>query len=286
MSHSNVGIVIVTYNRKQLLKRLLDAITAQSYKDFEVFVIDNACTDGTEEYVKETVNSDSRFHYKRMQTNTGGSGGFCEGVKLAFEANMDYIWGMDDDALPAADALEVLVKTAEGLQEKTCLVSYTVEDLNSEQTKALKNEQPELIEKEHFLFLGFFVPCALVKQIGLPKKDLFIYFDDIDYSYRAKNAGYKLYMVRDSLIQHPPMMLNTKKFKLLGAHFEVQEMVKWKWYYYMRNGRLVLPQNKLVKKSMFKLLIGCLLAYPKCFPAALTGYIHGKKGVTGRSKKY
>lgn len=286
MNSSKVGIVIVTYNRKQLLKRLLDSIVNQSYENFEVFVVDNACTDGTEEYIKETINSDSRFHYKRMETNTGGSGGFSEGVKLAFEANMGYIWGMDDDALPAQNALEKLVETAKKAQEKVCLVSYTIEDLNGDEAKELKNNKPELIEKEHFLFLGFFVSHELVKEIGLPKKELFIYFDDIDYSYRAKNAGYKVYMVRDSLIQHPPMMLNTKKFKILGAHFEIQEMVKWKWYYYMRNGQMILPKTKLVKKSMFKTLIGCFFAYPKCFPAALTGYIHGKKGITGKSKKY
>ena len=45
--------VVVTYNRKKLLKENLNALLNQSYKDFDILLIDNASTDGTKEYVKE-----------------------------------------------------------------------------------------------------------------------------------------------------------------------------------------------------------------------------------------
>lgn len=285
-----IGIVIVTFNRKKLLLHTLRAIAGQTYENYRVFIIDNASTDGTEEYIAEFLQENKKFMYKRMQTNTGGAGGFHEGVKIAYQENVDYVWGMDDDAVPEKNALQVLVETAEKTKEKVCLVSYTTNNLAESNLQIIREKETELILKEHFLFLGFFVTKELIGEIGYPRKDLFIYFDDIDYSKRAKTAGYKIYKVRDSFIQHPDMMLNSKKFTFLGKKFDVQEMPKWKWYYYMRNAQLVFPrnlsENKQFHKSLLKKLIGVLIAYPKCFKAAFCGYVDGIHGKSGKSDKF
>lgn len=290
MNEKKVGIVVVTFNRKKLLLNTLNAIADQSYGNYKVIIIDNASTDGTEEYIKAFLNDNPRFKYKKMEHNTGGSGGFYEGVKMAYQEGADYVWGMDDDAVPERNALKVLVETEGMSAEKVCLVSYTTNNLSESNLQAIHEKEPLLIEKEHFLFLGFFVSRELIEKIGYPRKDLFIYFDDIDYSNRAKEAGYKIYKVRDSFIQHPDMMQNSKKFTILGKKFDVQEMPKWKWYYYMRNAQLVFPRklskNKQFHKSLLKKLIGVLWAYPKCFSAAFQGYVDGICGKSGKSKKF
>lgn len=284
-----VNIVVVTFNRKELLLRLLKRLVEQSFQPNKIIVIDNASTDGTPEYVSEFVSAHEQLiHYCRLKTNTGGSGGFHTGVKLAYEMGADYIWGMDDDALPDRRALEVLVETAQTRDEKSCFVSYTTPKTDPDTLAQIKETKPELISKRTFLFLGFFLPRVLVEEIGFPREDLFIYFDDIDYSTKAFLAGYQIYQVRDSILEHPDMMQETKRFNILGKKFTIQKMPKWKWYYYMRNGILVFPpsqqENKLFYKYHVKRLIGVLFAYPSCFPAAWKGYWDGKKGVTGKNE--
>ena len=50
---NKVAIIVVTYNRKKLLKKNIEALLNQNYKDFDLFIIDNASTDGTYNYIKK-----------------------------------------------------------------------------------------------------------------------------------------------------------------------------------------------------------------------------------------
>jgi GT2 family glycosyltransferase/O-antigen/teichoic acid export membrane protein len=290
MEQIKVGIVVVTYNRREILKDTLEHIRNQTYRNFTVFIIDNASTDGTGTYMRAFTKDNSSFHYYKLKRNLGGSGGFYHGIKLAYQSGVDYIWGMDDDAWAKPEALKVLVETIGGLEGKTCLVSDTSQNRKkNEPTERLRREN-RIIPQKTFMFLGFFIPKQLVEDIGYPRKDLFLYFDDFDYSKRAVKAGYQIYRVKDSILEHPDMMQETKKFTLMGKKFTIQKMPEWKWYYYMRNGILIYPKkerdSRLFRKYHLKTLVGVMIAYPKCFPAALAGYIDGKRGVEGKSKRY
>lgn len=50
-----VTAVVVTYNRKTLLKECIESLLAQTYKNLDILVIDNASTDGTEDFVKKSI---------------------------------------------------------------------------------------------------------------------------------------------------------------------------------------------------------------------------------------
>lgn len=276
MEKPMVGIVVVTFNRLELLKKNIEAIKNQTYDNYQVYIINNASTDGTYEYLK-TIDLGEKFSIIHMKENTGGAGGFYRGIKTAFENNCDFIWGMDDDAIPDSDALEKILNYVRECNDKVCYVSNVIHDEKFP-------DKNGLIEKNTFLFLGFFIPRHLVETIGLPRKELFIYFDDLEYSMRAKKAGYRIYTVIESVIRHPAMMNNSKKFVFLGKKFDVQDMPEWKWYYYMRNAVLAFPksENKNFRRSTKRLLLGVLLAYPQKFGSALQGYVHGLMGKSGK----
>jgi GT2 family glycosyltransferase len=92
-------ITIVTYNRSALLSRLLTSIVAMDPKPGHVVVVDNASTDDTADVV-ESFREQLRpvtLIYRRMDINTGGSGGFSEGMRVAYELGSEWIWLMDDD---------------------------------------------------------------------------------------------------------------------------------------------------------------------------------------------
>lgn len=69
MPSPTVTVVIPTYNRCELLNRALQSVFAQDFSDFEVIVVDDASTDGTESFC--TSLKDSRFRYIRLEQNSG-----------------------------------------------------------------------------------------------------------------------------------------------------------------------------------------------------------------------
>src|SRR5690606_27933775 len=94
-----------------------------------IYIIDNASTDGTPELLHrmgytpspqggtltlETPGNQEKVKiiHIRLPENTGGAGGFHEGVKRAYNDGYDWIWLMDDDAEPLEDALEKLLPYA------------------------------------------------------------------------------------------------------------------------------------------------------------------------------
>ncbi|MCV2509324.1 MAG: glycosyltransferase, partial [Neisseriaceae bacterium] len=80
----SVGIVIVTYNRADLLSDTLDAVLAQDFSGHKIiYVIDNASTDHTYEVV-HSKDSDL-IEYIRSDVNLGGAGGFNLGVREAYQ---------------------------------------------------------------------------------------------------------------------------------------------------------------------------------------------------------
>jgi glycosyltransferase involved in cell wall biosynthesis len=99
----NISICIPTFNRKDYLKQALDSIFAQTYKDFEVVVVDDGSTDGTEEMIKNSAYS-VRYYW---QENRGEAVSRNRLIKLA---QCQFITFLDSDDLLMPDAVERMAK--------------------------------------------------------------------------------------------------------------------------------------------------------------------------------
>jgi rhamnopyranosyl-N-acetylglucosaminyl-diphospho-decaprenol beta-1,3/1,4-galactofuranosyltransferase len=105
-----VTAVVVTYNRKELLAECLDGLFRQTRPVDRILLIDNASTDGTQEFLRQRGYLDaSAVEYVRLPANTGGAGGFREGMRRAYASDAEWIWLMDDDVEPVPDALETML---------------------------------------------------------------------------------------------------------------------------------------------------------------------------------
>ena len=87
MNNSIVVAVVVTYNRLNLLQRVVGALKGQSKKLDKIYIVNNGSTDGTKEWLDGQTGLNV-IH----QENVGGSGGFYRGIQEASKEECDWIW--------------------------------------------------------------------------------------------------------------------------------------------------------------------------------------------------
>ncbi|MCM1404774.1 MAG: glycosyltransferase [Prevotella sp.] len=120
-----VVAVVVTYNRKKLLKECLIALTEQNYPNLQILIIDNASTDGTYSFIAHLID-DKKIIYKNTGKNLGGAGGFNFGMRAAVERGCDYVWLMDDDCIVNEDSLTTLINFAHAVNANFGFLSSVV----------------------------------------------------------------------------------------------------------------------------------------------------------------
>jgi len=235
-----MAAVVVTFNRKDLLRQCLQALLAQTRSLDEIIVVDNASTDGTDKMVSMEF---PQVTYIRLPENTGGAGGFHEGMKLAYEKGYDWIWVMDDDAFPIPNALECLLRAEQLKDENVYVLASAVLDPNGDVCiihrrvfiPAKNKEQPvplDFYRMRHFevdtvSFVGALIRRQAIEKFGLPIKEFFIYYDDTEYSLRLRKKGYKIVTIPNSKVIH-----GTEKKTCTNSR---RDSLNWRFFYGHRN---------------------------------------------------
>jgi glycosyltransferase involved in cell wall biosynthesis len=115
-----VSIGLPVYNGELFLRAAIDSFVAQTYRDFELIISDNASTDRTEEICRGYASTDPRIRYSRCETNVGPRRNFNRLVELA--QGEYFKWAAHDDVY----APDFLLKCAEALdRDPGAVLSYT-----------------------------------------------------------------------------------------------------------------------------------------------------------------
>lgn len=251
-----IAAVIVTFNRKELLVGTIKSLKSQSRKLDNIYIIDNASTDGTYEYLvenniikKEEFDRNKIYKYKydditylRMEENGGGAGGFHEGIKIAHQEKHDWIWIMDDDVTPDVEAMynyeKIILHSEEEIGALMGLRYYEDIPFSFESTKHdfknyknlkfkggyLSKEElntDELIRIYDMPFEGPIINSKIIDKIGYPNKDFFIIGDDTDYSIKINKHAH-IYLA-------PTVRID----RMINPY--VENVFGWKEFYTMRN---------------------------------------------------
>lgn len=278
-----IAAVVVTYNRFELVKKTINSLRNQTRKLDSIIIIDNNCTDGTSEWL-DTQDDLTVIH----QENVGGSGGFWRGIKEAYERGYDWIWCMDDDVFPREECLSLsLTLSRRGGNEKTGILcphrimngkTFTGESKKVNLSNPFKNtfdypltaedvDNNEYVDVEGMAFEGPLIKREVVEKIGLPNKDLFILYDDTDYSYRAVLAGYRVVVVRDAL-------MDKHYFQSTLSYAEDKMRNKWKLAYHIRNSAYICHKYG---KNIFVRYCGALPFLVHMYMAITFNFIKGHK---------
>ncbi len=255
-----LGVVIVTYNRIEYLKKSLDLYDNQSYKPQRIIVVDNCSTDGTIDFLKEWKKLETGINKEVifLDSNQGGSGGFYAGLKQAISFDdIDWIWVADDDAFPALDAFE---KAYEFIDSNKKLISNCAaicgvcsydNQISPIQRSLLKNtifgiqefpisekyyEGKDYFEINLYSFVGTIMKKENLIKAGLPRKDFFIYQDDLEHAVRMGRTG-KIYCLTSVNIEHKD-------------NVAPKNVTSWRDYYASRN-LTVMYKEHFGKWSLF-----------------------------------
>lgn len=205
-----IAAVVVTYNRLDLLRQCVEDLRCQT-EACDILVVNNASTDGTDQWLAEQQDVNSR----NTGSNLGGAGGFNYGMRWAVEAGYDYVWVMDDDTLPEPDALEKLLEADRILDGNYGWLSSVALWTDGSECKMNRQKLKKsfydyspllkhgLIQAEQATFVSLFLRSDIVRRFGLPIKEYFIWGDDIEYTRRiAVGGGMPCFIAGQSQVVH------------------------------------------------------------------------------------
>lgn len=217
---NHVLVVIPNYNGADRLGAAIDSILAQSYTDFTLVIVDNGSTDGSRGIIEQYENKDKRVRSIYRDKNYGYTGGVNPGFELAIQEGAAYAAPFNNDAVAHKDWLKYLVEFLNGHPDNgiaTCTILhadgktidstadlYTIWGIpfprgRDEPASARYNQDTTIFGASGGASM---YRVSMLKKIGLLDQDFFAYYEDIDISFRAQLAGYKVSFVPKSVVYH------------------------------------------------------------------------------------
>lgn len=181
-----------------------------------------------------------------LPNNIGGAGGFAKGIERSLEKDVDCVLIIDDDAMIARDYMEKILKARQQQPQYRAFAGTlrtdgkidTFHRRNLQKTGLMsKNCTEQQYRQPCFAcdiasFCGMVLDMDLVRQIGLPHAEYFIWFDDTEYSLRIRQHS-RFLVVTAAELDH-----KTKKISVMHPR-----RYDWKDYYAVRNRLLMVEEH-------------------------------------------
>jgi rhamnopyranosyl-N-acetylglucosaminyl-diphospho-decaprenol beta-1,3/1,4-galactofuranosyltransferase len=245
-----INAVIVTYNRLEALKTTV--IKSIEFGFDEILIINNASTDGTQEYLSSLTHQSIKIY--TLPKNVGGAGGFGFGLdQIKHSHPCDWVCLFDDDSFPAVSRAIAEAKM-QSQTDKTAIVASAVFLPNgqiSEMNRVAINPFTSVkvfasavfggrsgfhIKDEDYhrsdlkidtaSFVGLFVRTSILKAHDvMPRRDFFIYGDDVLFCFDMRNLGYEITFSPALIFTHDCL------------NYDTSQALKplWKVFYLYRN---------------------------------------------------
>ncbi len=215
MKNPLVSVVVVNTNRKEDLKKCLKSLTASTYKKTEIILVDNASAPPvTAGFLKGFP----KVRLLRSDKNLGAAGGRNLGIKYS---KGDFILFMDDDAEADKEMISELLRVLRAeksagivhpkiydmekrkvLQGLGCDVNLMIGSVSAEGIRKKDRGQEVQIRELQTVGCIWMVKKELIDKIGGYDEEYFIPWEDTDFSFRAKEASFKILFTPKALAWH------------------------------------------------------------------------------------
>lgn len=139
MESKLVSVIMPTYNCGKFIEETIKTVINQTYKNWELIIVDDCSKDDTEEVVKKFVLKDNRITYFRFDTNQGAAMARTKAMELA---KGNYMAFLDSDDLWKNDKLEKQIKfMKENNYNFTCTAYEQVDEEGNKLNKIIKTKK-------------------------------------------------------------------------------------------------------------------------------------------------
>ena len=271
-----VSIVIPSFNGLELLQTCLLSLFNQTFKDFEVIVVDNNSND-----IDKLMNyktSETNIIYIKNYHNLGFSGGNNVGIKKAIENGSEWMLLLNNDTWVDTDFISHLKADLEGKEGivgiainegertvyagkidwlKPTLIHITMFDVVSPQI-INKNYNNDVRHRYYAIGGAMVIHKSVFDKIGFLDENYFLYFEDADFCLQAKKMGIPISFLPEIKICHS-VSSSTKK---LGSPMLLRYHYRNALYFNLKNGPVYLRfilwlwRLEIMMKQFIKIILG------------------------------
>ncbi len=266
----NVSICIPTYNRKHFLKETLDSVFAQTYKDFEVVIVDDGSTDGTKEMLQK-CGYNVRYYWQKNQGESAARN------KLVELSNGKYLTFIDSDDLLFPYAVEELVEAIEKYGPDTVAYSsYVGIDEKGTEVKRKQRKLPsgnivaDLFEYIYVHSCGTMCTKELFQEVGgfdvlLPVCSPYIVWLKL-------SLGHRFIAVEKPTFKRRRHSSNLSERSFANCKIELEVLEN---FYYNDGGKNVIPYKLAMKRLSKEQYRAARIAIRESMPETACDFLKG-----------
>lgn len=208
-----VSIIILNYNGKDCLKKTLSSVLKINYPNFEVVLVDNNSIDGSLEMAKGLF---PNVNIIKNSQNVGFSAGNNVGIEYSLERGADFVVLLNYDTEVKNSFLFRLIESMEenpkngvgspvifkNKEEEVWFSGGKIDWFRMKTNHVTKPIREDYLNSDFISGCSMIIRAEVFKEVGLLDEDFFLYWEDADFSVRAKRAGYRLMVSAKSQIFH------------------------------------------------------------------------------------
>jgi GT2 family glycosyltransferase len=215
-----IFVIIPSWNAAKGLSASVESVLSQAHNNLTLVVVDNGSSDESRTVIQHYLAKDTRVRAIYNDQNYGFTGGVNPGIELALEEHADYVALFNNDAIADRKWLEKLVdfldshpkfgiaackllhsdgKTIDSTGDQYSVWGLPYPRGRNEPTSDAYDGQTSIFGASGGASM---YRVSMLRQIGTFDQDFFAYYEDIDISFRAQLAGWKVGYVPESIVYH------------------------------------------------------------------------------------
>jgi len=248
----SVFIIILNWNGLADTLECLESLKKITYPNHKIIIIDNGSRNNEAKIIKEKY---PEIHLIKNEKNEGFAEGNNIGIRYAQKEGADYILMLNNDTVVAPDFLDILIDYAENHKD-VGIVGPKMFYYNSDKIwfngaklypliglfrhleSGLKDSQSKIKTPRVVDYISgscLLIKKEVIEKIGLIYTPFFAYYEETDWCFRARRAGYKNLVIPQSIIWH--------KVSASAGERGKNNLNSFQAYYYARNSRFFAKRN-------------------------------------------
>lgn len=304
----DVSAVLVTYNPdRQVLSATLRAVWNQVAK---VIIVDNASSDFPLDVLgMHEGRCSAELHLVRLEKNLGIAAGLNVGIRQSIARGAEFVLLLDQDSQAAPDMVARLRCAYDALRRKNVRVAALGPRYCDPDGGALsgfvrvgracficreRDRNGETVEADFLLSSGSLLPVEVLCQTGLMDEGLFIDRVDMEWCFRAKFLGFRIFGVGDAFMTHA--LGDRRKVIRFFRNRTVPFHKPFRYYYIFRNSLLLyrcgyMPLGWKIANAVLCLKTAVFFGLAgenplACLKMMGLGILDGLRGVSGKNDRF